>query len=92
MLTRICSMLLASSAIIQCGGDGYVKNSTTPDAAWAGVAPVIQANCGKCHQNFSSAAAFKGSAAKARLTAGTMPPAPDKISADDKAKLLAYLQ
>lgn len=67
-----------------------------PDAKWDAVKALITANCDKCHTGaglpaFDSAAAFKTSAAKARLTAGTMPPPPATISAADKAELLAYL-
>lgn len=68
-----------------------------PDDGFAAVKPLVDANCGKCHDGvkqtpkFDTAAAFKGSKAKARLMAATMPPAPATISASDKAKLLAYL-
>ena len=94
MLSRICPLLIAAtSVLVQCGGEPKkVDQTTTPDPAWTAIAPVITANCGKCHPNFTSAAVFNGSKAKAKLTAGAMPPAPNQISADDKAKILAYLQ
>lgn len=62
----------------------------------ADIKPLIDANCGKCHNGtkepaFDTADKFKASKAKARLGAGTMPPAPATISAADKQKLLAFL-
>lgn len=60
------------------------------------VAAVIATNCAKCHNGtqepaFTSAAVFKASTAKAHLVSGEMPPAPNTISAADKATLLAFL-
>ncbi len=104
MLTRLYVVFLAATGLVACGGgEDTVVDHTAPkpppvDAAFAEIAPVIAANCGKCHNgtvhplNFADKAVFKASKAKARLTAGTMPPAPNTISDGDKAKLLAYLQ
>lgn len=99
-------VFLVAAVLVSCtDGGGYGDQGggqpppSTGDAAWDRVAPVIAANCGGCHAagnarglpTFGSAAAFKGSKAKARLTAGTMPPAPKTISDGDKAALLSYL-
>ncbi len=104
MITRLFAILVVTRIASCSGDDGYVVDHTeapTPppvDAAWAGIAPIVAANCGKCHNgvkhplDFSAPGVFKASNAKARLTAGTMPPAPNTISDGDKARLLAYLQ
>ncbi len=102
LITRLF-IILAAVAVVRCsdGGEDTVVDHTPPppvDTAFAEVQPVIAANCGKCHNgtvhplDFSKPGVFKASKAKVRLTAGTMPPAPNTISDADKAKLLAYLQ
>ncbi len=67
-----------------------------PTQAWLDIKPVVQAQCGKCHDGvkqkaFDSAAAFKGSKALLKIEAGAMPPS-GQIDADAKAKLIAYLK
>lgn len=94
-------MLFASLAwvVTACGEprDPDVSYGPPADPKFEEVRPVVAANCGKCHNgvkhplDFSKAGVFKASKAKARLTAGTMPPAPATISDADKATLLAYL-
>ncbi len=97
-------LIVLGLALNACGSsDGGYGDSTPPPAApaadpeFAAVQPVIEKNCGKCHNGtthplkFDTAAKFKAGKAKARLTSGTMPPAPATISSDDKNVLLAYL-
>lgn len=67
------------------------------DPAFAKVQPVIQANCGSCHNGsfqfaFTSASQFKASKALDELTTGGMPPPPNTISPSDKAVLIDYLK
>lgn len=67
------------------------------DPAFDEVKPVIQRNCGKCHNGsyhslkFDTAARFKGSKAKLKITDRSMPPPPNVMSDQDRQKLLAYL-
>jgi hypothetical protein len=80
------------------GGDNKPAPPPADDPEFAKVQPLIEKNCGKCHNGtthpvkFDTAAKFNAGKAKARLTAGTMPPPPATISADDKQALLAYLK
>ncbi len=102
-MKRLCLIALALT-LTACGssdadyGDKAPAPPPAADPEFAAIQPVIERACGKCHNGtvhplrFTSAAAFKGSKAKARLTAGTMPPAPATISAEDKAALLAFLK
>ncbi len=94
-------MLFASLVWIlnACGEarDPDVEYAGKPDTAFEEVRSTVAANCGKCHNgsthplDFSKPGVFKASKAKTRLGNGTMPPAPNTISAGDKAALLAYL-
>lgn len=66
-----------------------------PGPAWGDVAAIISKDCGGCHNGsnqvaFTSGTVFKASSAKAKLTAGLMPPG-GQIAASDKATLLSYL-
>lgn len=80
------------------GGDNAPPPPPAADPEFAAVQPVIEKACGKCHNGtvhplrFDTAAKFKAGKAKARLAAGTMPPPPATISAEDKQVLLAYLK
>lgn len=66
------------------------------DPAWAALKPLIDRNCGSCHNGsntlpqFVSGAVFKASKAKAKITSGAMPPS-GGLSDSDKKALLAYL-
>lgn len=106
VLKAFCLAMVAV-VIVSCGGGGGGYGSEpapappkpTGDAQWDAAAKAIAANCAGCHSPgnakglpvFDSGAAFKASKAKAKLTAGLMPPPPKTISDADKALLLAYL-
>lgn len=86
--------------LLACGG-GYTTSTYAPgpsDPGFEQVRALVDKDCGGCHTPgrglpvFSSGAAFRGSRAKARLVAGTMPPAPAQLSAVDKSALLDYLR
>jgi len=74
------------------------KASPVRDAAFTAIYPIIRANCTPCHDGikhpvkFETPEQFKGSKARARITNGSMPPSPKKMTADSKGKLLEYLQ
>lgn len=95
-------MLALSFAIAlhSCGPAPLPEAATPPpaagDPAWAALAPTVQKDCGTCHNGseepaFPSGAAFRASTAKARLVAGSMPPAGHALPAADKTAMLDYL-
>lgn len=100
---KIFSIIAMSIIFYACGAsDGTGTNPPAPPAppsgpapTFAAVAPIIQANCAKCHNGVKvfafTEATFKQTKAKDELTSGDMPPPPATISASDKAALLAYL-
>lgn len=98
---QLALVLSITWIMIACGTETETKTvdcpTATVDNSWNVVKPIVMASCVTCHdgvkQNpkLDSGAALKASNAKARLTAGTMPPAGHEISAVDKAALLAYL-
>ena len=77
-------------------GGGDDGGQGPDDPAYAEVKPIVDRECGKCHNGsthplrFPNGAAFKASRAKARIANGTMPPG-GGLKPDDKAALLAYL-
>jgi hypothetical protein len=86
-----------------CGGPG-VQTDAPPaqqapppvDDGWTKTAPLVAQDCGGCHNGsyqpaLAPGAVFKASGAKARLAAGTMPPAGSAMPAADKSAMLAYL-
>jgi uncharacterized membrane protein len=90
---------LVAFLLASCGPSQGTGTQTPPaaynDPQFAAVQPVIQRNCGDCHNGgrlpaFNSPEAFRGSAAKAEITSGSMPLG-RAMSAADKAVLLAYL-
>jgi mono/diheme cytochrome c family protein len=95
-------LIFLALTLAGCGGSSKPEEAEAPRAApdpeFAAVLPVVEKNCGKCHNGvkhplkFDSAAKLKGSKAKARITNGSMPPAPATISEADKATLLGYLK
>lgn len=100
MKTCFSILAVAALSLSGCGGAGNTYGddpAPQPDAAFDAVKPLVAKNCGGCHNGsthplkFDSGAKFKASKAKARLTAGTMPPSPKTISDEDKQALLAYL-
>lgn len=85
-----------------CGpsNGGSQPAPTTPsqpaDPAFAAIQPIIQRNCGDCHNGrkepaFPDGATFKASQSKQELQSGSMPLG-RAISAADKAALLGYLK
>lgn len=94
----ITVLVMGCSAESPSSGPPPVENPPPADPSFADVKPVIDRNCGKCHNGsvhplkFDTAAKFKGSKAKARIANNTMPPAPAVMSAEDKGKLLAFLE
>lgn len=99
---RLVALFLAIGwCLVACGGPetDYDYGDETPppaDPAFVAVQPVVDRECGRCHNGsvhplkFSSGAAFKGSKAKARIGNGTMPP--DRaLKPEDKQALLDYL-
>ena|SRR3990167_3268525 len=100
-LLSICLLVFVVFMTYGCGSADertYTnKPPATADQAWLDLKPIVQANCGGCHNGtthplvFDSGAKFKASKAKAKLVAGLMPPPPAVISADAKAKMLTYL-
>lgn len=96
-LTVLCALQLVSCSHKD---DDVQASAPTPsppaDPQWAAISQLIAKNCGTCHNGtvepaFATGAVFKASAARAKLQSGEMPPAPRKISDEDKAALLAYL-
>lgn len=90
--------LLLLAVLTACSVEPPHEEEQEPaDPAWDAIRPVVTRNCTKCHNgtihplDFSKKAVFKSSKAKARLQAGTMPPAGNVISKEDKDKLLKYL-
>lgn len=70
-----------------------------PDPAWDTVKPAVARACGGCHDgakhplDFHKKAVLLGvrAKAKARIEAGTMPPAGSLITTADKEAILNYL-
>lgn len=102
ILSKLLVIAAVAFVLVSCGDGGSydsrapAKPQPTGDAAWDKAALVIAANCAGCHDGakeplLTPAATFKASPAKAKLSAGAMPPPPRTISAADKAVLLAYL-
>lgn len=101
----LLSLMLLLVVLWVCGCGVESKSSDEPppppppaaDKDFDEIKPVIDRNCTKCHNGavhplkFDTAAKFKGSKSKARISNGTMPPAGNVLSAEDKQKLLAYL-
>lgn len=90
--------------MVACGSDysgsGYEQPAPTPTPSpspepkgFAAIKPVIDRDCGGCHNGrvhplkFDSEAAFRGSKAKARILNGSMPPNGPLAPADKKALL-----
>ncbi len=98
---KLIALLVMFFAFTSCGSSKKDNAPETPkpapSQAWLDIKPLVQAQCGKCHDGikqkpaFDSAAAFKGSGALKRLEAGTMPPG-GNIDPEAKAKLVAYLK
>lgn len=96
----VASTLLAAGG---CGGGAADEPSVQgpppapADPAFDKIKPTIARACGRCHNgvkhplNFLAPGVFKGSNAKARIEAGTMPPPPATLTEIDKADLLGYL-
>ncbi len=90
-----------SFLLVACGADTQPDPVPVPvptqTVSWDEVKATVQGNCGNCHngivrpENFNIEAQFKASKAKAKLTAGAMPPSPRTLNVDDKSLLLAYL-
>jgi hypothetical protein len=83
--------------LVSCGSSerAYDKTPTPQPDNWAAVAPIVTEYCKGCHAESAfvkTGAAFKGSAAPARLRNRSMPPAnaPKRLSDEDRARLLAY--
>lgn len=99
--------LLWSSVLwlfVSCGSDysdeGYQQQPPPPPVtkppvglSFEGVKPILDKDCGGCHNGrvhplkFDSEAAFRGSRAKARILNGSMPPNGPLAPADKKALL-----
>lgn len=92
IVTTVCACGVKSSS----DDDPPPSPPPATDKAWDEIKPLVQTRCGGCHNGtvhpikFDTAAKFKGSRAKARITDGSMPPG-GGLSATDKQKLLAYL-
>lgn len=95
----LCALLLVLPAACGDGGGGY--DDAPPqddDPAWLEIKPVVDANCGGCHNGsthplrLDSKQAFRSAKVRTRITNGSMPPAPRKLAEADKAALLAYLE
>jgi len=80
-----------------CGRQYDTEYTQAPpqDEEFAPLASEVAEHCGRCHNGSvhpltinSGETLRKG---KARIEAGTMPPAPAKLPADTKARFLAYL-
>lgn len=97
MLKTLSAAVLLTFAVACGSGGPSDSGSPAPaDPEFAKVEPIIQKNCAGCHNGslepvLTPGATFKASTAKRRLQAGSMPPAPRKISDGDKAALLGYL-
>lgn len=95
-----CLLFLGLSGCGDSGGygGGGPEPEPTPDTpAFVAIKPVVERACGGCHNGqvhplkLDTEARWKGSKARARLEAGTMPPG-GRIDAGDKAALLAYFK
>lgn len=102
------AVLFVLTLVPGCGGsgsDGYGGGDGSPtppqpDAAWDAAKPSFTRACTKCHNgstqplDFNKKAVVLGVRNKivTRLEAGTMPPAGNALSAEDKAAILAYVK
>ncbi len=96
LATLLCQLIFYVSSC----GDSYPDESAggppVSDPAYAAVAPIVNKNCGTCHNGsthplkLDSGAKLK--AAAGRIRNGSMPPAPRKLTPDDKTKLLEYVE
>lgn len=97
-------ILLVVLMLPACGVESKSKDPEPPtkppvaDKAWDELKPLVQENCGSCHNGtvhplkFDTGAKFKASKSRAKLEARLMPPPPRTISEDAKQKMLQYLR
>ncbi len=104
MLLLACLLVLVA-ACGKDNGDGYGSPvpadpaPAQPDAAWDAAKPAFTRACIKCHNGSTHPLDFNRKAVvlavkgkvKARVGAGTMPPAGSAITDGDKAAILAYV-
>ena len=86
------------------GDDGYEPTPRPPapppppgeipdPPSWVEMQALFSKNCVRCHGNDAfgkSAEALRASGAETRLRNGSMPPNPDDISIDDRARMIAF--
>jgi len=92
--------LLALSLLLSCGSppNDEKEVSAPPSKAFVEVKPIIEKNCGGCHNGnvhplkFNTESAFKNAKVRARIENGSMPPPPRQMSGEDKARLIAFLK
>lgn len=96
-IVLLLSVLVAFSCGKHHSDDDAAGPAPAPsNVAWEQVQPVVQANCGGCHDGvkhkpkLDSADAFKHSASKKMIVSGKMPPK-DKLKDADKDLLLSFL-
>lgn len=102
-LVNAIVLALVVVLLTHCGGStdsGYGSQPSPPappaDTTWTqSIKPLVDANCGGCHNGttepaFTSGAQFKASQAKAKIESGAMPKG-KTLDPDVKTKLLAYL-
>ncbi len=103
-MLKLLSVCVLAYWCISCGGDTKVYEQApskpappAPSAAWLAVKADVDANCAKCHNgsghplDLRTEANFRLPKVKARIEAGTMPPAPTKLDPVVRDGMLAFL-
>lgn len=103
---KLIACILSAATLTSCGTTEKVGDQGppapspgAPDPEWDAAKPAVARACGSCHDgkkhplDFSKKAVLLGvrAKAKARIVAGTMPPAGSVITTSDKDTLLKYL-
>lgn len=92
--SKLVLLILLLTVACGCGGGKDPEPAAAGDPAYAAVKPTVDRVCGPCHNGSEEqafdGARFRSSSAKARISAGSMPPG-GRISAPDKKTLLDFL-
>lgn len=100
MQIMLVSILLAGGFMLGCGiqqsrHDRYPERTSSDTSSWASeIRPVLNQYCRSCHEQagfMQAANLYQASAAKRKVSDGSMPPAGSpQLTPDDRDKLLGF--
>lgn len=94
-MLKLVAVIVCAWVLVACGGEDKKTAEVAPcpqDKSWAVVKPIVDAECGRCHDGAQQTKLTKanfGDLAKAKIASGAMPK--DRaLDPAEKAALLAY--